>query len=504
MAATPEPAKKKSLAHSTALIAVAMQNGTTDLFHSPDGEPYATVNVGTHRETLGLTSRAMRQYLSREFYVLKNSAPSKSALADAMTALCGSAMFHGPERRVYSRVAAIDGAVWLDLGGPRWDAVKVTSDGWEIIATPDVRFVRRKGMLALPTPVRGTESLDDLLKRFLNVSDDRDLRLVAAWMVGALRGRKPYPVLAISGEYGSAKSSACRFSRSVIDPNQAPLSLPPKEARDLMIASFNSHVIGFDNLSFIPDWLSDSLAALATGAGFRTRALTTDDEEVIFNAARPIVLNGISDVVRRGDLLDRTLVVELDAIPAEERRTERDIDAAFAEAHPAILAALLDAVSCAIRNENTVKLLRLPRMADFAVTIAAAEPALGWEAGSFMEIYDANRQTNVEKLLEGNPIVTALRKLATPWEGTAGELRDQLTTETNKEMPGWPKSAQGMTSALRRLAPDLRNAGINVRLPKGQDRSGEHRGKRVIRISADEGATRISEEVVERTEDLPF
>jgi len=35
-----------------------------------------------------------------------------------------------------------------------------------------------------------------------------------------------------------------------------------------MIAALNSHVIAYDNLSVIPDWLSDALCVLSTGGGF--------------------------------------------------------------------------------------------------------------------------------------------------------------------------------------------------------------------------------------------
>ena len=78
---------------------------------------------------------------------------------------------------------------------------------------------------------------------------------------------------------------------------------------------------------------------LATGGGFGTRQLYTDQEEVLFAAMRPAMLNGIADVATRPDLLDRSLVVELPLIPEERRRTEREIWAEFAEEHPRVLGA---------------------------------------------------------------------------------------------------------------------------------------------------------------------
>src|SRR5438309_11442769 len=81
----------------------------------------------------------------------------------------------------------------------------------------------------------------------------------------------------------------------------------PRDERDLMIACKNSWVLGFNNLSSIPQWLSDALCSIATGGGFSTRALYSDTNEVLIDLARPFALNGIGWGVARGDLLQRTM-----------------------------------------------------------------------------------------------------------------------------------------------------------------------------------------------------
>jgi hypothetical protein len=91
----------------------------------------------------------------------------------------------------------------------------------------------------------------------------------------------------------------------LVDPNSAPLRSEPRDARDLIIAANNSWVLAFDNLSHLPAWLSDALCRLATGGGFSTRELYTDSEEVLFDAVRTVILNGIEELAMRGDLLDR-------------------------------------------------------------------------------------------------------------------------------------------------------------------------------------------------------
>jgi hypothetical protein len=52
---------------------------------------------------------------------------------------------------------------------------------------------------------------------------------------------------------------------------------------------------------------------------------------------------------------------------------------------------LLDGVVAALRNRPTVRIKRLPRMADFAKWATAAAPAFGWPAEAFMADYAENR-----------------------------------------------------------------------------------------------------------------
>jgi hypothetical protein len=55
------------------------------------------------------------------------------------------------------------------------------------------------------------------------------------------------------------------------------------------------------------------LCRLASGGSFAVRQLYTNDEEVLFKAARPAILNGIEDVIGRPDLGDRAIFLTLGA-----------------------------------------------------------------------------------------------------------------------------------------------------------------------------------------------
>jgi hypothetical protein len=180
-----------------------------------------------------------------------------------------------------------------------------------------------------------------------------------AWLLAALRGVGPYPLLAISGEQGSAKTTLSKLLKALVDPNTAPVRALSREQRELIIAADNAHLLAFDNLSVLPSWLSDALCRLASGGSFAVRQLYTDDDEVLFEAARPILLNGIEDVIGRADLSDRAIFLNLAPIAEDERRSEAELWREFERKQQHILGALLDAVAYGLRGLPRVRLERL-------------------------------------------------------------------------------------------------------------------------------------------------
>src|SRR5205809_6773511 len=149
-----------------------------------------------------------------------------------------------------------------------------------------------------------------------------------------------------------------------------------------MITANNSYLLAFDNVSSLPLWLSDALCRLASGGSFAVRQLYTDDEEVLFEAARPILLNGSEEVISRPALGERGIFLSLPPIGEAQRRSETELWREFEIARPCMLGAVLDAVVRGLQAMSRVHLDRLPRMADFALWAAACEPAF-WPVGTF-------------------------------------------------------------------------------------------------------------------------
>jgi hypothetical protein len=457
--------KKGKGGPSQATLLVALAEGV-DLFHAQDERTFASLDINGHRETLAVRSKDFSKWLRRQFYMTYGSVPGSQAMTDALETLESQAQFDGREEAVGVRIAEKNGAIYIDLCDPAWRAIEVTPRGWQIVAEPPVRFRRSRGMKPLPEPVRG--GTIDELRRFVNVDSNAAFHLLVAWLVGALRPTGPYAILVLQGEQASAKSTTARVLRRLVDASMAPLRRAPRDEQNLMISAQNAWVLAFDNLSGMPAWLSDALCCLSTGGGYATRSLFTNDEEAIFSAQRPVLVNGIDAIAERADFLDRSMVLSLPPIADTKRQAEASFWSSFEQAAPRILGALLDGVSAALRNIASVTLPARPRMADFALWVTAAEAGLGWTPGTFMAAYSGNQAQSVSVTLEADAVAVAVRALLAglpggTWEGSATDLLAMLRTLVPEHVlrtRDWPQAANALTNRLRRAAPGLRATGI--------------------------------------------
>jgi hypothetical protein len=472
------------------LIDIAKE--AADLFRTTDGEPYASAVTRGRREAWKLGSSNFQTWLTGRFYTETGKAPQPAAVSAAIGCLKAHAIHEGETHQVHVRVGREDGVVYLDLADETGSVVRIENGAWSVTRNSAVRFLRPKGLQPLPTPTRGG-SVDDI-RKFVNVDDEDTLRLIVAWTIAALNASGPYPALCVQGVQGSAKSTLTKLLRSLVDPSSVPLRRLPHDVRDFMISASNSQVLAFDNLSGMQPWASDVMCCLTTGGGLTTRSLYSDTDETLFHACRPVILNGIDAGVTRGDLLDRSVMVNLPAIRDHQRRDERSYWQDWERVRSGVLGALLDALAAALARADSVVLPGLPRMADFARLIVAAEPQLGWSEGSFMAAYAGNRVDAIDTGLEADPLALAIRTLveqldssdssdssARAWSGTATQLLSKLGGQFGDERKPkrWPTTPESLGKGLNRVIPGLAEAGWAVV---------ERTGKRTITIARPPGA----------------
>jgi hypothetical protein len=255
------------------------------------------------------------------------------------------------------------GALYHDLCDPAWQAVEISSEGWQVISQAPVDFRRGSSARSAAFPVRGGSL--DRLRPFVHVGSEDDWRLLVGWLIASLTPWPPYAVLVLAGEQDSAKSTTSRILRALVDPDDAPLTAAPRDVEDLMVVARDNWMPVYDNLSHLDVWCSDALCRLSDGGALKKRARYTDTALSVVKAARPVILNGIGELATRGDLLSRALIITLPPILDHDRVEESELWSNFNRAKPEIAGALYDLVAGVITELPTVSLPAPPRMANW-------------------------------------------------------------------------------------------------------------------------------------------
>jgi len=427
--------------------------GVSDL-----GEPFAIPHDGPKVVAMLRGSKtSLRALLSREYFTRMGKVPTQQALADALLVIEGFAQEQGPSR-LFMRCAEHDGALWLDLGNQTGRAVRITARGWSVEDEVPVLFKRTALAAQLPEPKRGGKIED--LWTWLNVSED-DRPLIAAELVARLFSDVPHVVLAILGEHGTAKTTTTKILVSLLDPSPVTVRKPPRDMESWVTMAAGSWVVALDNLSDIPPWLSDSICRASTGDGDVRRKLYTDGDYAVFAFRRCVIFNGIDVGALATDLADRTLPITLQPIAEGDRRNEKVFWADWSEDHPKLLGAVLSLASEVLHRLPQTRLEKTPRMADYALVLAAVDAILGTKA--LARYADQGKNLAAESLSDNTLAAEIAMRVTEAFEGTSAALLKQVTPPGEWQPPkDWPKNARQVTGCLTRLAPAFRKTGWAV------------------------------------------
>lgn len=359
---------------------------------------------------------------------------------------------------LHLRVAEAEGAWWIDLGDHTGRTIKVTAAGWELAQTAPVLYKRTALTGALPEPIFGSD-LGGLWE-LLNVQVE-DRPLVLAWLVAVLIPGIAHPILGLFGEQGAGKTTAGKILSGLLDPSPVPVRKAPRDSDSWVTAASGSWVVALDNLSTVPDWLSDTLCRAVTGDGDVRRQLYTDGDLIVYSFRRAVIVTSIDIGAAKGDFGDRLLPINLDPISETQRLTDRSLWPRWDQAHPRILGALLDLAAGVLRVLPSVELETLTRMADFVEVLAAVDQITG---STGVARYRAKANTLATDSLTGDPFIAAIASALTPgetWEGTSAELLERVTptAERWRAPKSWPASARAATTRLHNQAPVMRKAG---------------------------------------------
>lgn len=489
---------------------VQLARSHCQLVHDEDRNAIAILAMDDHRQVWPVQSSGFMHWLRAQWWADRQAGLSDSTLKAALATLAAAGVHDGDCVEVHLRTARTEDGYYLDLGDPLWRVIHIGDAGWRVLDRSPVLFVRTSAMRSLPLPDYnvGTAADLDRLWDHINVRPE-DRLLVLTWLLDCLRPDTPFPLLELVGEQGSAKSTTQSVLRSLIDPNKVLLRGRPKTVEDIFVAAANNWMVSYENLSSLTPEQQDALCTLSTGGGFAARQLFTNGEEHVLQTKRPVVLNGISVIATRPDLIDRVVYLDVPTIPTKARKDDAAARDAWERDRVGVFTGLLDLFAVVYLLLPQIQMQHKQRMADYERLGEAVAQALGAAPGTFQARYAELVRAGVDRALDGNPVAQALdkflRKEPLPWTGTAGALYERLNHVSGSDRSAWPRSPKGLSDQLRRIAPAYRTKGIEIE-NRGRTRQGalwriERRlGREAdtdFPISASADATRLELDAVE-------
>ncbi|MCW7555689.1 hypothetical protein NX722_24285 [Endozoicomonas gorgoniicola] len=434
------------------------------LFVDGEGVAYATF-PSSHNvyETWPVNSQHFGRLIGSWYYHSYKKPVKSESKREVCEILAGFAYEEGRTEDVFLRVGTCQGKHYIDLCNDHWQVIEVSPLGWRVLDQSPVKFIRSRTMKALPTPVEGGDI--NQLWQFINVAE-RDRLLVLAWLIECFRENTQNPVLEVLGGHGTGKSTTLEVLRSMVDPNSALLRSMPRNEDDLFVSAQSNWILTYENVSLLSDSQQDVICQISTGSAYAKRALYSDADETVLQARRPQVINGITPLATRQDLIDRCVSIELPKFEPVRRAQKSELDALFAKAQAKLLGALFQIMAAALKLLPDTKLKELPRMADFGLLGTAIGVAVNHPV-PFMQLFSANQKTLALSGIESSPVASALLELCKKREG--GLVFDGIYADLLKQLDvfragheGWPKSAKGFANLLKRQAPALALQGVSI------------------------------------------
>ena len=444
------------------------QEGKFQFFHDEQKSQFVRMKIEKHYEILKINSQEFKLYLSGLFYKTANELIASENLKSVLNILSARAIFDGEMHRLQNRITLHDDVILYDLCNKNWQGVKISEKGVEVIDQLPIAFRRYSHQLPQPLPVAGVDLMNYL--KFFNLKNSDSEVLILVWIVTCFVPDIPHTVLYLHGVQGSAKSTMMRLLKSLIDNSSVGLLTLVNNKAELAQILSHHWLLPFDNVSDISNEISDTLCRAVSGYSFSKRELYSDEEDVIFSIKRPIAINGINMIFTRPDLLERSLLIELEPISSSKRCTEKEVLEQFEREKPAFLGAIFDVLSKSIKIRKTINLANKPRMADFVEWGCAIAEAMGYKSSEFLSAYESNLQLHNEEVINSSlPAQMIIRFMTgkSEWIGTAEDLYNKLDQlivsqgiRTNKY--NWVSSPNALGRLLNRLKPALEHFGIYV------------------------------------------
>ncbi len=460
---------------------------------------YGIITVNDHKETIDLGSSMAIQWIKTLYFEHKGEIHSDETFSNVLSMITAQARQSEETERVqiFNRLAMTDDAIFYDLCTQDWEAVKITKSGYEIVKMNENTpiFTRKQHQLPQVLPKKEKENALDNLIKLLRVPKS-DQEIFKIHIITLFLEKYPIPMIIVSGEHGSTKSTLTKSIARIVDPSGMNISSIPSSASDIALHLSSRYISNFDNVSEIPQDVSDMFCRAITGEGYSKRKLYSDSNEIIWNYKRKIFVNGISPILEFPDFKERSIFYETMPISEEERMSEEEFNHRLESLMPSVLHEIFTILSNVIlmyrriKKEIKVKL----RMADFTIFGECISRMLKNPDLSFVETYKKKQDNDSLKMVDSYPVVKIIieimrdeKLLESSMEefyNKVKEIADANKIDTKSSEIKFPQAINQLSRQINQLKSTLRKHDLEIQIKSYDSRDEKYtRGQSIIYIS---------------------
>lgn len=408
--------KKRTKTTQLPSVNQLMEDGILIPFSTPAGGYFCNLRQdGGNIKTFSINSKefvlALKHYYKMNYQAMLTGVH----IDEAIDILEISAYENRLPYDLANRVFCCEGGdIYYDLNADESIIVWIHDGVCELAETPDMTFWRQKTYQnqADPDFTADPLQLPELIAKHVNLADEKDVLMLCIYLVTCFAGMQVnHPILICYGQKGASKSTTMRRIERIVDPKVTDLCSIPKSTESLEIRLFNTYLLTLDNVSYLKRDVSDILARAVTGGTVTKRKLYENTEEVVMNIHSIVVINGISLVAKESDLLDRSILLNLERLDERRIRTEAELDKAFERDLPAILGCCFQLVATACNDKRPVKTGKKTRMADFFDLAIKVGRALGKTDRDIADILWKNQKKINRETLSENVVAQCLLEI---------------------------------------------------------------------------------------------
>jgi len=436
------------------------------------GLPYVAWQDVSGKQVHPLEADEVTHLIRRVFMSEGEKFPTDHIMSGVKKELAFHAIEIGQIRSIATRVGHYQGDIYYDLGKP--GVIKISKKKIELVEDPEILFRTSPLTGSLPMPDFSAPNAAKRIIKYINVKDE-DRVLALSWVMSLFMPRGTYPIFAISGKQGSAKSTTLEMMKKILDPSEVPMISMPKTEEALFIASRSYKMMPIDNVSKIGSNMSDAMCLIASKGSYATRTHYTNTGLTVLEGHSLMSLNGIGMEISKPDLLSRTLMIEAPPLDGKHVSTEQLL-AGFNKDHPQILGSILQGVQVALKRYDKVTAHGTHRMADLINWSIAWAPFFGFKEKliekRLLNNWKKGQQHGLAADRFSTPFIDFIKKQK-KWKGTTTELLADLEKYAEAADLGvnfWPSSAVGLGKRLAMYQDALKERGVLISY--GRDKNG--------------------------------